>query len=185
MRFIEDGFLPLPDAFPRELADEARALLWRDTGCDPDNPARWTRPVVRLGDYSHEPFRRAVNTPRLRAAFDALVGPGRWQPRGSLGVFPVRCPSRDDPGDTGWHVDASFPGDKPDDYLAWRINVTSRGRALLMLFLFSDVGSATRRRASGSARTRTSPACSRRPARPGCQRSSSRASSTRPPTGPW
>lgn len=76
----------------------------------------------------------------MRAAFDELVSPGRWQPRGSLGVFPVRFPSPDDPGDTGWHVDASFPGDKPDDYLAWRINVTSRGRALLMLFLFSDVG---------------------------------------------
>jgi hypothetical protein len=49
-RFIEDGFLPLADAFPRELADEGRALLWRDTGCDPDNPATWTRRVVRLGD---------------------------------------------------------------------------------------------------------------------------------------
>ena len=27
-----------------------------------------------------------------------------------------------------------------NDYSAWRVNVTSRGRALLMLFLFSDVG---------------------------------------------
>jgi hypothetical protein len=57
----------------------------------------------------------------------------------------VRFPSPDDPGDAGWHVDLSFPGDDGDpverkDFGAWRVNVTSRGRALLMLFLFSDVG---------------------------------------------
>jgi hypothetical protein len=38
-RFIEDGFIRLDCAFPRELADEGRELLWRDTGCDPHNPA--------------------------------------------------------------------------------------------------------------------------------------------------
>ena len=68
------------------------------------------------------------------------MGPGRWQPRGSLGTVPVRFPSGDDPGDAGWHVEASFPGDDPGDYMSYRINVASRGRALLMLFLFSDVG---------------------------------------------
>jgi len=45
-------------------------------------------------------------------------------------------------GDTGWHVDASFPGDKPEDYMTWRINIRSKGRALLMLFLFSDTTAA-------------------------------------------
>ena len=47
-RFIKDGFLRLDDAFPRELADEARAILWRDTRCDSEDPATWTKPVVRL-----------------------------------------------------------------------------------------------------------------------------------------
>jgi hypothetical protein len=51
----------------------------------------------------------------------------------------VRFPSPDDPGDTGWHVDMSFGTDTPD-FMDWRVNGTSRGRALLMLFLFSDVG---------------------------------------------
>jgi hypothetical protein len=39
-------------------------------------------------------------------------------------------------------VDSSFPPDSGDtsDYLNWRINVVSKGRALLMLFLFSDIG---------------------------------------------
>jgi hypothetical protein len=56
-----------------------------------------------------------------------------------MGTFPVRFPAPGDPGDTGWHVDASFPGADPANYLNWRINVRSKGRALLMLFLFSDV----------------------------------------------
>lgn len=141
-QFIEGGFVRLERAFPRELAEQGRAILWRDTGCDPDDPATWTRPVIRLGDYAQEPFRLAANTPRLRGAFDQLVGRGRWAPRTSLGTFPVRFPSPEDPGDAGWHVDASFAAEDsdPENYLTWRVNVQSRGRALLMLFLFSDVG---------------------------------------------
>ena len=56
----------------------------------------------------------------------------------------MRFPCPDNPGDTGWHVDVSFPAESSDpnereDFSSWRVNVTSRGRALLMLFLFSDV----------------------------------------------
>jgi hypothetical protein len=78
----------------------------------------------------------------LHEAFDQLVGLGRWRPRTDLGTFPVRFPSTDDPCDTGWHIDSSFPPDDREvsDYLDWHSNVTSKGRALLMLFLFSDVG---------------------------------------------
>ncbi|MBR1222229.1 phytanoyl-CoA dioxygenase family protein [Bradyrhizobium sp. U87765 SZCCT0131] len=143
-RFIHDGFVRIDDAFPRALADEGRAILWRDLPCDPHDPATWTQPVIRLWYYDDPPFRQAVNTPVLRAAFDQLVGKGRWLPRSNLGSFPVRFPGTDDPGDTGWHVDVSFPdetaGAAETDFSAWRVNVTSRGRALLMLFLFSDIG---------------------------------------------
>ncbi|WP_426752947.1 phytanoyl-CoA dioxygenase family protein [Myxococcus sp. Y35] len=139
-QFVEEGFVRVDHAFPRELADAGRALLWRDTGCAPDDPTTWKQPVIRLGDYSQEPFRLAANTPRLRGVYDQLVGAGRWLPRGSLGTFPVRFPSADAPGDDGWHVDASFPGENPSDFFTYRVNVASRGRALLMLFLLSDVG---------------------------------------------
>jgi Phytanoyl-CoA dioxygenase (PhyH) len=138
-QFIDDGFVRIPRAFSRETADAARAILWRDTGCDPADASTWTRPVIRLGMYSQEPFAAAANTSVLQAAIDALVGHGRWLRRDSLGTFPVRFPSPDDPGDVGWHVDASFGYDHPD-FLEWRVNIRSRGRALLMLFLFSDVG---------------------------------------------
>jgi hypothetical protein len=144
-QFIQDGFVRIDKAFPRELADEGCAMLWREAGCDPGDPATWTKPVIRLGHYGQEPFRKAANTAVLHAAFDQLVGKGRWRPRNSLGTFPVRFPSPNDPGDAGWHVDVSFPGesgnaDERKDFSAWRANVTSRDRALLMLFLFSDVG---------------------------------------------
>lgn len=138
-RFIEEGFVRLANAFPRDVADAARAVLWRDIGASPDDPATWTRPVVRLGMYGQAPFVEAANTPALHHAFDALVGPGRWLRRDSLGTFPVRFPSPADPGDAGWHVDASFGHEHPD-FLEWRVNLRSKGRALLMLFLFSDVG---------------------------------------------
>jgi hypothetical protein len=141
-QFIEEGFVRVDQAFPRELADQGRAILWSQTGCDPADPTTWTKPVVWLGDHAQEPFRRAVNTPCLHAAFDQLVGKERWERRQSLGTFPVRFPSQEDTGDAGWHVDASFAGEDsdPNDFLSWRVNISSRGRALLMLFLFSDVG---------------------------------------------
>ena len=141
-QFIHDGFVKIREAFPRQLADECRSILWRDTGCDEADPTTWTKPVIRLGAYGQPPFISSANTPVLRKAFDQLAGPERWQPRNDLGTFPIRFPSTDDPGDAGWHVDSSFPPNDGDtnDYLNWRINVFSKGRALLMLFLFSDVG---------------------------------------------
>jgi len=144
-QFIRDGFLRIDRAFPRELAEQACDILWRDIPFDPHDRATWTKPVIRLPGYGGGPFQEAANTPVLHAAFDQLVGKGRWAPRDGLGSFPVRFPHPDDPGDAGWHVDLSFPGDDCDpneqrDFSAWRVNVTSRGRALLMLFLFSDVG---------------------------------------------
>jgi hypothetical protein len=144
-QFIQDGFIRIDEAFPRQLAEQGRAILWRDLPCNRHDPATWTRPVIRLGWYSDEPFRLAVNTPILHAAFDQLVGKGRWHPRDGLGTFPARFPHPDDPGDAGWHVDVSFPGpngswDEKHDFSDWRVNISSRGRALLMLFLFSDVG---------------------------------------------
>jgi hypothetical protein len=134
--FIERGFIKLDGAFPSELALLGREILWKDLPIDPNDSSTWAHPVVRLGDYAQEPFRRAVNTPILHESFDQLVGKGRWLPRGSLGTFPVRFPSDQIANDTGWHADASFQGHDG----SWRLNVMSKGRALLMLFLFSDVG---------------------------------------------
>lgn len=139
-QFVRDGFVKIEAAFSTEIAQEASAILWQETDCDPDDPRTWTRPVVRIADCAQEPFRKAANTEVLHAAFDDLVGENRWVPRESIGGFVIRFPHPDDPGDTGWHVDASFPPDRSTDtYFDWRVNLRSQGRALLMLFLFSDV----------------------------------------------
>lgn len=61
-QFVREGFVKFGDAFSRGMAADARAILWRETGCDPDDPTTWTRPVVRLGDCPQEPFRKAANT---------------------------------------------------------------------------------------------------------------------------
>ena len=138
-RFIHDGFVIIEDVFPGELAEQCCTILWKATQCDPNNPATWKQPVVRIGEIGVDPFKRAANTLVLRNAFDQLAGKGSWLPRQTLGTFPIRFPGKVPASDTGWHVDASFPGEDVEDYQEWRININSKGRALLMLFLFSDV----------------------------------------------
>ncbi|WP_062206547.1 phytanoyl-CoA dioxygenase family protein [Streptomyces sp. NBRC 109706] len=135
--FVERGFVRVEAAFPREVAEAGQAELWPLAGVDPADPSTWASPVVRIDGSAAEPFRRAANTERLRGAFDQLVGAGRWLPRLGLGTFPIRFPHPEEPGDDGWHLDAGFLGDDGGEY---RINLRSRGRALLMLFLFTDVG---------------------------------------------
>lgn len=132
--FERDGFVPLKGAFPREVAARCRARLWRELGLDPERPATWTRPVIRLIAGPEPPYSEACDTPRLRDAWDALVGAGRWGPRVGLGNVPIRFPSEADPGDAGWHVDGSFEVDG-----RLHLNLHSRERALLLLYLLSDV----------------------------------------------
>jgi hypothetical protein len=116
--FVEDGFVHLEGVVAPDIVAAGREVLWSDLG------------------------QEAAESPVLSSALDRLVGPGRWIGRSNLGYFVIRLPHPADPGDTGWHIDASFPPEGPatDDYSQWRVNVFSRERALLMLFLFSDVG---------------------------------------------
>ncbi len=137
--FIDDGFVKIENAFSTDLAKQCRDELWADIGLSPDKPETWTRPVIRVSSKSSPPFIEAANTPRLHEAYDRLVGVNRWLAPKGLGTFPIRFPSSESPGDDGWHVDMSF-GDNPADFMEWRANVKSSGRALLMLFLLSDVG---------------------------------------------
>jgi hypothetical protein len=134
--FVRDGFVRLDAAFSRACADACRAVLWPLTGCDPKDRATW-KPVVRIGGRSDACFQEAAASETLRAALHTLVG--RHAPLLGVGTFPIRFPHIDAPGDDGWHVDTSFPGDDPNDFFSYRANVHSRGRAALLLMLFSDV----------------------------------------------
>jgi hypothetical protein len=139
-QFIEEGFVRIENAFSRELAVTVVNILWNDIPFDRWDPVTWTEPVVRLGMYHQQPFVDSVNTPKLHAAYDQLIGANRWIPCRLVGTFPVRFPSTKKPNDTGKHIDASFPAEEPDNYFKWRVNIKSRGRALLMLVLYSDIG---------------------------------------------
>lgn len=140
--FVAEGFVCIEHAFSKEVADEVVDILWNDIPFDRTNRETWTEPVVRLGMYSQKPFIDSANTRELHSAFDKLVGVNKWVPCRNVGTFPVRFPSGKQPNDTGKHVDASFPGNDPTNYFEWRINIKSKGRALLMLMLYSDVGEA-------------------------------------------
>ncbi len=133
--FVRNGYVRVDEAFPSELAAALRAALWTQMGKSESDKSTWVEPVVHLsGDGPL--FAEAVRTESLRSAFDQLVGVDRWWPRSDPGNFVIRFPSEAGAGDTGWHLDASFE----NDHGAWSVNLVSRGRALLMLFLFSDVG---------------------------------------------
>lgn len=111
--------------------------------------------------WREETGAEVANTPKLRDAFDQLVGPGCWCPLDGLGTFPVRFPSEDAPDDDGWHIDVSFGYEHPD-FMEWRANVRSMGRALLtlMLFLFRMSMTLTHPPAFVSARVSTWPGSS-------------------------
>jgi hypothetical protein len=138
-QFIIHGYVRIDHAFSELIADAVLDILWKDLPCDRSNPSTWTRPVIRLGTYAQDPFIQSVNTPKLHNIFNQLIGIGKWIPCRSVGTFPIRFPSDKPPDDTGKHVDASFPGSEPTNFFEWRVNVKSKGRALLMLVLYSDV----------------------------------------------
>jgi hypothetical protein len=138
-RFVADGFVRLDSAFDRAVAAQVRERVYDEIRLahrdfDVDDPATWPGPVLRFPGSIAQPFFSALTSARLDAAFDQLVGNERWR-RAGLGTFAVRFPHPVEPDDAGWHTDGSYVG--PDGTL-WS-NVTSRGRALLMLLLFTDV----------------------------------------------
>ena len=136
-RFISDGAVLLRSAFPRDLGNECWELLWEATDCDEHDRATWRRPVIRVGARADPPLVAAANTERLHRAFDQLAGADRWVPRNGIGTFPIRFPVNAAPGDDGWHIE-STGADSTGEPI---VDPRSTERVLLLLFLFSDVGS--------------------------------------------
>jgi hypothetical protein len=137
-RFISDGFLVVRGAIEadvvRACADELEAKL-RERGVDLRDRATWTQPVVRIDCPEGPAFAAAGTSPALARTYDLLLGEGGWTRReGVGGTVPVRFPVDGDPGDAGWHIDGSY-----DVEGKWWVDVHSRTRGLLALFLFSDV----------------------------------------------
>ncbi|BBX34975.1 mitomycin antibiotics/polyketide fumonisin biosynthesis protein [Mycolicibacterium mageritense DSM 44476 = CIP 104973] len=133
--FVRDGFTKVDRAAPREIADMARNLLWRQLGLSPDEPDSWTEPVRWTADLTGAgPFGQIVASARLAAALDALCGPRGWTPRHALGNIPVRFPVQPSADDRGWHIDHNTPLSSDE----WA--VSGRPHTLLLLTLLSEVG---------------------------------------------
>ena len=149
--------------------------------CMPDDPATWTRPVIRLADVCADAVRRRGQHAGPACGLRSLVGAGTLaaarQPGHVPGALPLAGRSRR--RRLARRRRASATTDRRTSS-TWRVNVRSRGRALLMLFLFSDVGDG--RRADAHPRRLASStwlACSHRPARRACRCASWRPTASR------
>ncbi len=137
-RFVADGFVPVRGAVRLDLIQACREVIWSDLerrGIDRKDRRTWRQPLVRLECPEGGPFARAGVSPPLLQVYDQLLGRGTyWRRKGIGGTVPVRFPSRRNPRDAVWHIDGSF-GVRREI----RANVRSRGRGLLVLFLFTRV----------------------------------------------
>ncbi|KAJ1455789.1 hypothetical protein M885DRAFT_519000 [Pelagophyceae sp. CCMP2097] len=142
--FVKEGYVMLPRAFPRRVADDCRGALWRHmkstTSIDADDSSSWRQaPHGRLGIA--EVFKGGdiggrwaeCWTPRLRKALDQLCGRGKWV---------------DDDNGCGWWV-ITFPGVAAEPWGAegaWHVDghgyqhfAHSAEIGALPIFLFSDI----------------------------------------------
>ena len=126
----------------RRYVAGCRELTWaamERRGVLRDDPRSWPSLVEDLSDLAGEPFVAAYMAPALTAAYDELIGPGRWEPSADIGQsVVVRFPAEDERANAGYHIEGSYAA--PDGSSAGWVNIRSRARGLLALFLFTDVG---------------------------------------------
>src|SRR5262245_19683477 len=138
--FSADGFLVVRNVVAPGIVRECVEVIeeqLRSRDVEPRDPATWTAPVVRFPCPEGPAFAAAGTSPALQEVYDALLGPDRWIRRKDVGgSVPLRFPSMQDPGDAGWHIDGGY---EVDGRQGW-VNVHSRRRGLLALFLFTDIG---------------------------------------------
>ena len=132
--YHRDGFVRLESAFPASVAARCVDAMWAELEEERDDPSTWTRPVVRLWGHTDPAFVEAATSPRWVDAIRQVAPDGDPTPWMG-GTCAIRFPIEGDPGDGGWHIDASYAGEG-----GWWVNVHSRDRALLMLVLYTEVG---------------------------------------------
>jgi SAM-dependent methyltransferase len=92
--FVRDGFAVVRGAFDAQTARACRDMIWDsldEHGVSRD-PASWTGPCAQIGCPEGAPFAAAGTSPALAAAYDELIGPGRWTRR--AGATAGKTPQR-------------------------------------------------------------------------------------------
>lgn len=140
MQFINDGFVKLEAAFPREQALAAQDFLWdrlAALGVHKEDPATWREPMVHIQEAYSEPVFQECQTERLTGAIEDLIGKDRWKDKGKpthWGWWPVNfAVGADKPWTVptnGWHWDGSH----------FQHFVDAPDQGLLLLPMFSETG---------------------------------------------
>jgi hypothetical protein len=141
--FVREGLGAGRGAVGTDTVAAARELIWAaldGRGIRPDDPARWPPVAEGLDEIQNGPVAAACAAPALAAAYDELIGPGRWQApsAGIGGSVVVRFPA-EDRANAGHHIEGSYDAPPGAPGRHW-VNVRSRARGLLALILFTDVG---------------------------------------------
>ena len=126
-------------AVDAETVAACRELIWASMarrGVRRDDPVTWPT-LVEITDLRAPALSAAGMAPALTAAYDELIGPGRWSAPLAVGNSIVVRFSSEDRANAGYHIEGSYDG--PDGRDGW-VNVRSRARGLLALILFTDVG---------------------------------------------
>ncbi|BDI32078.1 hypothetical protein CCAX7_41290 [Capsulimonas corticalis] len=137
--FIDQGYVKLEGAFPREKALAAQDFLWErlaERGVGREDRATWTEPMVHLREVYDDDVFTSCMTERLEDAIEEIVGRDRWADRGKKigwGWWPVNFAlGADKPWDVptgGWHWDG----------IQFRHRVTAPDQGLLLLPHLSSV----------------------------------------------
>jgi hypothetical protein len=143
--FVRDGYAAVRGAVDAGTVAACRDLIWaalERRGVRRDNPGGWPPLVQGMDDLAGEPLLAAYLAPRLTAAYDELIGPGRWERSvrsADIGEsVVVRFPAEDERANAGYHIEGSYAA--PDGSSAYWVNIRSRNRGLLVLILFTDLG---------------------------------------------
>jgi hypothetical protein len=141
--FVRDGYVAIRDAVDAGTIAACRELIWAAMelrGVRRDDPSNWPPLVQDMTGLAGEPFAAAYMARPLTGAYDKLIGSGRWEPSTDIGEsVVVRFPAEDDRANAGYHIEGSY-APPPGEPGRWWVNVRSRARGLLALFLLTDVG---------------------------------------------
>lgn len=112
--FDEHGWARVAQAFSAEAAAAMREAVWHalaDGGIHPDKPSTWTleRPT-HLQRLKEHPVFRAVGSPSLLAAIDAVLAGSAYETPKNWGAVFIAFPSKDrwSIAVSGWHIDAKY-----------------------------------------------------------------------------
>jgi hypothetical protein len=111
--FVRDGYVAVRGAVDAATVTACRELIWaamERRGVRRDDRGSWPPFAGNMDGLAGDPFVSAYLAPALTAAYDALIGPGRWKRQvrsANLGKsVMVRFPA-EERANAGYHIEGS------------------------------------------------------------------------------